>query len=180
MSKPHAKSRAAKIRTLLRINPNITADDLVSKFDITKQSAHVQLSTLRKELGIFKGPDGKYRHKIRMQAPMEIKTPALAGSLTKTDDAPRIVVEHFGVDIDKAHDPVNHPEHYKVGGIETIDFIEAKSLSYNLGNVVKYLTRADHKGNKLQDLQKAKWYLNREIENTSMKKATAFFDANPA
>jgi hypothetical protein len=175
MSKPHAKSRAAKIRTLLRINPNITADDLVSKFDMTKKSAYVQLSTLRKEMGITKSPDGKYRHKIRMQAPMEIKTPALAGSLTKTDDAPRIVAEHFGV-----ADPVNHPEHYKVGGIETIDFIEAKSLSYNLGNVVKYITRSDHKGNKLQDLQKAQWYLNREIENTSTKKATAFFDANPA
>lgn len=166
MSKPHVKSRAAKIRTLLRVNPNITADDLVSKFDMTKQGAYVQLSTQRKELGMVKGPDGKYRPKIRMQAPMEIKTPAKAGSLVKTDDAPRIVSEHFGVDIDKAHDPVNHPEHYKVGGIETIDFIEAKSLSYNLGNVVKYLTRADHKGNKLQDLQKAQWYLNREIANT--------------
>jgi hypothetical protein len=157
------------------VNPNITADDLVSKFDITKQGAYVQLSTLRKEMGIVKGVDGKFRHKIRMQAPMEIKTPLLGGTLVKTDDAPRIVTEHFGV-----ADPVNHPEHYKVGGIETIDFIEAKSLSYNLGNVVKYLTRADHKGNKLQDLQKAQWYLNREIENTSMKKATAFFDANPA
>jgi hypothetical protein len=82
----------------------------------------------------------------------------LGGTLVKTDDAPRIVTEHFGV-----ADPVNHPEHYKVGGIETIDFIEAKNLSYNLGNVVKYITRADHKGNKLQDLQKAQWYLNREI-----------------
>ena len=62
-------------------------------------------------------------------------------------------------------DNVNHPEHYKVGGIETIDFIEAKQLSYNLGNVVKYITRADHKGNQLQDLQKALWYLEREIKN---------------
>ena len=61
-------------------------------------------------------------------------------------------------------DPVNSPEHYKVGGIETIDFIEAKQLNYNLGNVVKYITRADHKGNQLQDLQKAQWYLAREIE----------------
>ena len=60
-------------------------------------------------------------------------------------------------------DPVNHPEHYKVGGIETIDFIEAKGLSYHLGNVVKYITRADHKGNRLQDLEKAQWYLSREI-----------------
>lgn len=60
-------------------------------------------------------------------------------------------------------DNVNHPAHYKVGGIETIDFIEAKKLNYNLGNVVKYITRADHKSNTQEDLLKARWYLNREI-----------------
>jgi len=60
-------------------------------------------------------------------------------------------------------DPVNHPAHYKVGGLETIDFIEAKGLGYNLGNVVKYITRAAHKGNASEDLAKARWYLNREI-----------------
>ena len=70
-------------------------------------------------------------------------------------------------------DAVNHPTHYKVGGIETIDFIEAKKLGYNLGNVVKYLTRADHKGNKLQDLRKAQWYLEREIFNVENNKKTA-------
>jgi len=62
-------------------------------------------------------------------------------------------------------DNVNHPPHYKTGGIETIDFIEAKQLNYHLGNVVKYITRADHKGNKLEDLMKAQWYLSRAIEN---------------
>lgn len=60
-------------------------------------------------------------------------------------------------------DPVNHPAHYTTGGVETIDFIEAKKLNYNLGNVVKYITRADHKGNRIEDLRKAKWYLEREI-----------------
>lgn len=60
-------------------------------------------------------------------------------------------------------DPVNHPAHYKAGGIETIDFIEAKGLNYNLGNVVKYITRSDLKGNRKQDLEKAMWYLKREI-----------------
>jgi hypothetical protein len=60
-------------------------------------------------------------------------------------------------------DNVNHPPHYKVGGIETIDFIEAKKLNYNLGNVVKYITRADHKGSRNEDLKKALWYLNREL-----------------
>jgi hypothetical protein len=60
-------------------------------------------------------------------------------------------------------DNVNHPAHYKVGGIETIDFIEAKNLSYHLGNVVKYIARADHKGERLENLLKAQWYLSREI-----------------
>ena len=65
--------------------------------------------------------------------------------------------------LEPAADPVNHPAHYKAGGIETIDFIEAKKLGYNLGNVVKYITRADLKGNRKQDLEKALWYLKREI-----------------
>lgn len=62
-----------------------------------------------------------------------------------------------------ADDKINSPTHYKVGGIETIDFIEAKNLGYNLGNVVKYISRADHKDNKLDNLKKAQWYLNRAV-----------------
>lgn len=61
-------------------------------------------------------------------------------------------------------DPVNNPSHYTVGGIETIDFIEAKNLNFHLGNVVKYITRSDFKGKRLEDLKKARWYLDREIE----------------
>ena len=72
---------------------------------------------------------------------------------------PPIQIEMF----EPKSDPVNHPAHYKVGGIETIDFIEAKRLNYNMGNAVKYISRAEHKGNKKQDLEKAVWYLNREI-----------------
>jgi hypothetical protein len=164
MNKSHSKSRAAKIRNLLRKNPDTTADDLVNKFDVTKQAAHVQLSVQRKVLGIVKNANGVYRMKHESLNPSTSDL-AKAGSLVKTADAPRIVAEHFGVDTDKAHDPVNHPEHYKTGGIETIDFIEAKKLNYNLGNAVKYITRADHKGDRLQDLQKAQWYINREIAN---------------
>lgn len=61
-------------------------------------------------------------------------------------------------------DPVNSPSHYKVGGIETIDFIEAKGLNYRLGNVIKYVTRAGHKLDAVEDLMKARWYLDREID----------------
>ena len=66
-------------------------------------------------------------------------------------------------------DMVNHPAHYTKGGIETIDFIKAKFTGYGfraylLGNVVKYISRADTKGNKLEDLKKAQWYLNKLIK----------------
>jgi len=63
-------------------------------------------------------------------------------------------------------DSIN-PQHYQDGGIQTIDFIEAKGLNFHLGNVVKYISRAGKKGNKLEDLLKAQWYLNREIERIS-------------
>ena len=63
-------------------------------------------------------------------------------------------------------DLVNSPAHYTSGGIETIDFIKAKLTDeeftgYLKGNVIKYVTRADLKGNRSQDLAKAKWYLDR-------------------
>lgn len=63
-----------------------------------------------------------------------------------------------------SHDPVDSPAHYTAGGIETIDYIEAKELNYHLGNVVKYVSRAGKKNEMLEDLKKAKWYLNREIQ----------------
>jgi hypothetical protein len=61
-------------------------------------------------------------------------------------------------------DMVNHPPHYADGwsnGAEVIDITE--NLNFNLGNVVKYVARANRKGAQIEDLQKAKWYLEREI-----------------
>lgn len=63
-----------------------------------------------------------------------------------------------------AKDLIKHPNHYTMGGIETWDFIQAKRLGYNLGNVVKYVSRADYKGQDIADLKKARQYLDREIE----------------
>ena len=61
-------------------------------------------------------------------------------------------------------DMVNHPQHYSAHGIEPIDYIESHDLNFNLGNVIKYISRAPFKGTELQDLKKAKWYLEREIK----------------
>lgn len=62
-------------------------------------------------------------------------------------------------------DPVNKPSHYAEGRqFETIEVIEDWKLSYRLGNCVKYISRAGRKGDRKQDLEKALWYLQREIE----------------
>lgn len=53
--------------------------------------------------------------------------------------------------------------HYKGTGVEPIDAIEAWGLGFNLGNVVKYVARADRKGEPVKDLQKALWYIQREL-----------------
>ena len=62
-------------------------------------------------------------------------------------------------------DNVNHPSHYTSGKIEVIDFIEDKEFGFHLGNAVKYISRAGRKNPDkiVEDLQKAVWYINREI-----------------
>ena len=61
------------------------------------------------------------------------------------------------------HDPVNHPKHYTShpSGVECIQVTE--HMSFNVGNVIKYLWRSEEKGAPLEDLKKAAWYLQREI-----------------
>lgn len=66
---------------------------------------------------------------------------------------------------------VDHPDYYKRGGIEAIDVIEAWDLGFCLGNTVKYISRAGRKSDKiLEDLEKAAWYLNREINSLKSKR----------
>ncbi len=70
------------------------------------------------------------------------------------------------------HDPINRPSHYAEGRAhEPIDVIEDWQLSYRLGNVVKYVSRAGRKNCALEDLKKAKWYLQREIEALEASKS---------
>lgn len=61
-------------------------------------------------------------------------------------------------------DLINHPPHYTEhpSGVECIEITE--HMNFNLGNAVKYLWRADLKGDDLKDLDKARWYITREIQ----------------
>lgn len=75
------------------------------------------------------------------------------------------LLEEKDKELIKEVDMVNHPPHYNTGKIEVIVYIEDKSLGYHLGNAVKYISRAPHKHDELEDLKKAQWYLKRRIAN---------------
>lgn len=68
-------------------------------------------------------------------------------------------------------DVVNHPSHYTSGKIEVIDFIDDQNLNYERGNAIKYICRAGKKdpNKEIEDLQKAVWYIQREIKNVETR-----------
>ena len=67
-------------------------------------------------------------------------------------------------------DAINHPAHYNARRFEVIDVIEDWDLDFNLGNAVKYIARARHKGTETQDLKKAAWYIARAVARSSSSK----------
>ena len=151
-------SRAEKIRRHLKANPDMALKDVAARFDTTYQVVYMVRQEMRKREKFWAEhtpipklkPTKEYSYAwIDTNQLDESAKDALASQLITMEEP--------------ASDPVNHPAHYKTGGIETIDFIEAKELNYNMGNAVKYISRAEHKGNKQQDLEKAIWYLNREL-----------------
>jgi hypothetical protein len=119
--------------------------------------------------GIAKNPklDGRLKKNRSKKANKKIvSSPAWVGpELSSVEEAVDYGYKRLEQETDTPTDTdmVCSPPHYTVGGIETIDFIEAKQLGYHLGQVIKYVSRAGKKGSRLEDLQKARWYLNREI-----------------
>ncbi len=85
-------------------------------------------------------------------------------------DAQEIMRRDRGVTMQeniKEKEAVNNPDHYggKDNVYEAIKVIEAWSLGFNLGNTIKYISRAGKKDALVQELKKARWYLDREISN---------------
>jgi hypothetical protein len=154
-------TKSAQIRSYVASNPKAKSADVAKAIGVTPAYVATVLWNAKKKAKVAKKAKVKPNWKTIAFASSDI--PFYADSVT--DTTPKRMAQ-LAYEAGKAKaDAVNHPAHYKVGGIETIDFIEAKKLGYNLGNVVKYITRADHKDNKLEDLRKAQWYLTREINS---------------
>jgi hypothetical protein len=170
----HANSAAAKIRAYLRTNPKATPKQAAEVFNVTAQYVSVVKHGMKKA-----GEKVVPLKSVKPKRPTPQKWKTLHIS-TSDNSVESVMEKDYRVNLkgvapyvpmqvemhEPKSDPVNHPAHYKVGGIETIDFIEAKRLNYNMGNAVKYITRADHKGSRKQDIEKAIWYLKRELDHS--------------
>lgn len=117
---------------------------------------------LMQEFGVSSPTAYKYITEYRKTLNTSAKTPDAAPSSKPKKDktGPWAPIQQATQDL------VNSPPHYKVGGIETIDFIEAKGLDKNicLANAIKYISRAPFKGEYRSDIEKAVWYLRRELD----------------
>jgi hypothetical protein len=151
-----ASTKSKKINAYMESNPDAKASVVAEKFKVSVASIYQR------------------RNKMKSAAPKTVKRKgswelaSVSTSKKSVFQKPSTLVPNAVASMHLyADDKINHPSHYKVGGIETIDFIEAKQLDYHLGNVVKYISRADHKDEKLENLKKAQWYLNRAVANLS-------------
>ena len=134
------KSASDRIREFIAQYPDAKPSVIAAKLGVDVQYVYVIRSLMKKTITVT--PD--------TPAPKEVNIDLVhTGTITAQPAQP---------------DMVNSPPHYTTGGIETIDFIEAKGLDYHLGNVVKYVTRAGKKGDETGDLKKAFWYLGRAID----------------
>ena len=142
------QSMSAKIRKAIKANPKATTKEIAAKLGCTYALVY------------------QVARAVAKQPKKIIITESQADIANKLG----VDVVDYTKEVAKldAPDMVNNPPHYTAGGIEVIDFIEAKGLGYHLGNVIKYVTRAGMKGNKLEDLRKAQWYLYRAIDNLEL------------
>lgn len=143
----HKSSKSSKIRAYFEAHPNATPAQVAKALKIDVQYVYVVRSLLKKETKEGVNIDSAHDGMVTIA--------------TFTSD------QSLKDRIEAIPDMVNNPPHYTSGGIETIDFIEAKQFDYHLGNVVKYIARAGKKANALEDLKKAQWYLNRAIVKRS-------------
>ena len=161
------KTKAARIRSFIAANPNATARYIADQLGFPIQSVYNVKHKLRnpvtkpKIVTLVGSSNKSIMEQLNPDIPVYEDSVVNVSSERIKEIKNKLIMEYF-----PPSDPVNNPDHYTDGGIETIDYIEAKGLGYHLGNAVKYISRAGKKGTNqgLEDLRKAQWYLARAIE----------------
>ena len=91
------------------------------------------------------------------------------GSVRDSRSYNKVAIETCEECVKEQKELVDHPDHYNKG-IEVIDFIESWDMDFNTGNAVKYISRHKYKNDPIEDLKKAKWYIDRLIQNLTKEK----------
>jgi hypothetical protein len=189
MTKRIKQARASKVREFILMNPDISAKFIADKFSVPLQTVYNLRYHLKKKLA-EKGQELKRSANTDEQV-TQVKVTRIEQLLNEWSNAPVEIVppktpqQHVKDILDNWQppktpetpetqrvimvvqpDPVNHPAHYTHGGIETIDFIQAKLTpeefrGYLKGNILKYGSRIGHKENDMQDAGKLAWYTNK-------------------
>ena len=176
MTKRIKQARASKVREFILMNPDISAKFIAEKFSVPLQSIYNIRYHLKKKLA-QKGQELKRSANTDEQV-TQVKVTRIEQLLNEWSNAPVEIVQPKTITPVTAPilesewkniiqpDPVNHPAHYTHGGIETIDFIQAKLTpeefrGYLKGNILKYGSRLGHKDNDMQDAGKLAWYTNK-------------------
>ena len=163
-------------------------ENKTERMGLDKQSNDLQQRKRKDEnVGLFKIKDLKVGYKIeilgdRMTGEVsKISSNGKTAQIRVDDGVYRDITDNNDFTIlewnatpQYAEDMVNSPSHYNYGEIEVIDFIEQvtkhynPNVAYHIGNAIKYLSRSPHKNGK-EDIQKAKWYIERAFENWDVK-----------
>ena len=193
MTKRIKQVRASKVREFILMNPDMSAQFIADKFSVPLQTVYNLRYHLKKKLA-EKGQELKRSANTDEQV-TQVKVTRIEQLLNEWSNAPVEIVppktpqQHVKDILDNWQppktitpvtapilesewknivqpDPVNHPAHYTHGGIETIDFIQAKLTpeefrGYLKGNILKYGSRIGHKDNDMQDAGKLAWYTNK-------------------
>lgn len=158
-------SKSEKIRQLL--DKGLTQKEIHAKTKYSQQLINIvnkNYAKKKKKASKNSQPKSKLMQAVKNSEPKSKLTQAVKQTQEGLNRL-RLKSSLFDIPASVDADNVNSPPHYNTGSIETITFIEDKDFNYRLGNVIKYVSRAGKKigSDPVEDLKKARWYLDREI-----------------
>lgn len=182
-TKKATTTRAAKMREYYTANPTATVSQVAKKFKTTYQIAYMckkgmEQNAVKDAERIYEISKGRKERRMKMlenlpKAPKAKRTPVEDLNTTIWDTPLDTVNPEAITMIEPPNDPVNHPAHYTEhpSGVECIQVTE--HMNFCLGNAVKYIWRAELKGRTIEDLEKAIFYVQREINRRKNAQASS-------
>ena len=163
MAKRIKQVKASKVREFILMNSDMSAQYTADKFSVPLQTVYNLRYHLKKKLA-EKGQELKRSANLDEQV-THVKATRIEQLLNEWNP-PKIPPTPEPAITFVQPDPINHPAHYTHGGIETIDFIQAKLTpeefrGFLKGNILKYGSRIGHKDNDMQDAGKLAWYTSK-------------------